>query len=109
MSCTESSDTALMMAMPATATASNAAKKVMMVAGLLIRSVSSKSYLKRTNPQKLPAQDQLLDLRRALVQREADGVAEVALHRVLGQVADAAVQRDRCPCGTDRCLSREVL
>src|SRR5438034_1138582 len=57
--------------------------------------------LKRAHAQQLPPQDQLLDLRRAFVEAEADGVAEQAFDGVFAQVADAAV--DVRPLSSDVC------
>ena len=54
--------------------------------------------LESADAEELSAEDELLDLRGAFVQGEADGVAEEAFDGVLAEVADAAVERDRA-CG----------
>src|SRR4051812_49173528 len=56
-----------------------------------------------------PADDHLLDLRSALVQRRDAGVAQVALDRVVVDVAGAAVDLNRQVGALDRGLGRIQL
>src|SRR5579883_19733 len=59
--------------------------------------------------RQLAADDQLLDLRGALVQPQRDRVTQVALHRVLAHVAEAAVDLDRVAGGAHGALGSVVL
>ena len=63
----------------------------------------------RVDPGRGAADDQLLDLRGALVQRGDAGVAQVALDRVVVDVAGAAVDLDRQVRALDRGLRGKEL
>ena len=60
----------------------------------------------RVDPGRGAADDQLLDLRRALVEGGHAGVAQVALDRIVVDVARAAVDLDRQVRALDRRLGR---
>ena len=63
----------------------------------------------RVDPGRVAADDQLLDLRGALVEGRDAGVAQVALDRVVVDVAGAAVDLDREVRALDRRLGRVEL
>ena len=63
----------------------------------------------RVDPGRVPPDDQLVDLGGALVQRGDPGVAEVALDRVVVDVAGSAVHLDGCVGALDGGLGRVVL
>ncbi len=66
------------------------------------RSAIRRRGSQRVDPRRVAADDQLLDLRGALVQRGDPGVAQVALDRVVVDVARAAVDLDRGVGALDR-------